>query len=192
MSENKKTNKLMDSLMKIPFFKKLKTIKHIEIIIVVIFISLLLLIYFYGFKTEKTSSASNMQSDNLTYINSSEYAKELENKILKVVTSLKGVKNATVFVSLESGSELVIAKTTEEKTIQTGSGTNVTITTSPVLVSNGGKESPIILAENLPKVQGIIVVASGTEDVNIKLNIYRILETIFSIPSDRIQVFAGK
>lgn len=170
MSENKKSNKFLDSLMKIPFFKKLKNIKHIEIIIVIIFVSLLLFIYFYGFKTNESSFGKTTSNQIQTTETSGDYAKELEEKILRVVTSLKGVKNATVVVSLKN-EELVAVETTKE---QNSLVTNDATTTQ---TSN---------------IQGIVVVANGAEDINVRLNIYKIIETILTIPCDRIQVFAGK
>ena len=61
--------------------KKLKNVKHIEIIICIIFIALLLLIYFYGFNTKQTSTKDHIS--NLTDINSATYVyeKELEQRL---------------------------------------------------------------------------------------------------------------
>ena len=105
--EKKKNNKLMDNLFKLPFLKKLKNVKHIEIIICIIFISLLLLIYFYGFNSNvKTKTNETSSESNLSYTSSVEYAKEIEKKLVEVLTSLKGVTKASVMVSVENGTEI--------------------------------------------------------------------------------------
>ncbi len=196
MSEEKKNSKLMDNLFKIPLFKKLKNIKHIEIIICIIFISLLLLIYFYGFngKTNKTVKTSTEEYNELSFTSSTEYAKEMETKLSLAISSLKGVSKTKVIVSIASGGELIIANSIEEKsTVSTdGESKNVTTIKTPIIVTENGTSKPIILMEILPKLQGVIVVASGADDVKIKLDIFRIVETITELSSENIQVFAGK
>ncbi len=195
MSENKKESKLMDNLFKLPFLKKLKNIKHIEIYVCIIFISLLLVIYFINFspqKTSKTSSVESSDTNEIGFVSSLEYSKNLEDKLKTVLSNLKGVKNVQVLVSVSSGGEIVIANNVEEKTSFEDDGKKVTVIKTPIIVTENGTSKPIILMEVLPKVNGVIVVASGAEDVNVKLNIYKAIEAIISIPSENIQVFAGK
>ena len=60
------------------------------------------------------------------------------------------------------------------------------------MVEENGTSKPVILMELAPEIEGVIVVAGGADDVNVKLNIYKLLQAILSISSDKIQVFAGK
>ena len=193
--EKKKNNKLMDNLFKLPFLKKLKNVKHIEIIICIIFISLLLLIYFYGFNSNvKTKTNETSSESNLSYTSSVEYAKEIEKKLVEVLTSLKGVTKASVMVSVENGTEIKIAESVEEETIisSDGESKNVTIVKNPIIVTENGESKPIILMEILPEIKGVVVVADGADDVNVKLNIYKLIQATINISSNNIQVFAGK
>lgn len=193
MSENKKDGKLVENLFKLPLFKKLKNVKHIEIIICIIFISLLLVIYFVNFSPQKSSTKTNAESSSQVLVtSSSEYAKLLEEKLTSTLSSLKGVKNVAVVVSVSSGGEVVIANNVEEKTVENENGKNVTVVKTPIIVTENGTSKPIILMEILPKVNGVLVVAGGAEDINVKLNILKAVEAIVSIPSENIQVFAGK
>ena len=196
MSENKKTNKLMDNLFKLPILKKFKNIKHIEIIVCIIFISLLLLIYFYGFKgtSDETKTTNANSTGELAFTYSSVFAKEMETKLTNVIEDLKGVKSAKVMVSVKQGSEVIIANSIKEETVisSDGESKNVTIVKTPIIVTENGESKPIILMEVLPTVQGVIVVASGAEDVAVKLNIYKAIQAIITISSENIQVFAGK
>lgn len=194
--ESKKNNKLMDNIFKLPFLRKLKNIKHIEIIVCIIFISLLLLIYFYGFnRTSSNSQVVNSNSYNeLVFISSSVFARETEAKLVEVIEGLKGVKDAKVMVSVKEGSEIVIANSIKEETVisNDGESKNVTIVKTPIIVTENGESKPIVLMEVLPTIQGVIVVADGAEDVKVKLNIYRAIQAIINISSENIQVFAGK
>ncbi len=193
MSENK-NGKLIDNLFKLPFLKKLKNVKHIEVIVCIIFISLLLIIYFINFSPQKNSTQTNVEvsSGQVLMTSSSEYAILLENKLTNALSVLKGVKNVQVVVSVSSGGEVVIANNVEEKTVENEDGKNVTVIKTPIIVTENGVSKPIILMEILPKINGVLVVASGAEDINVKLNIYKAIEAIISIPSENIQVFAGK
>ncbi len=185
----------MDNLFKLPFLKKLKNVKHIEIIICIIFISLLLLIYFYGFNSNvKTKTNETSSESNLSYTSSVEYAKEIEKKLVEVLTSLKGVTKASVMVSVENGTEIKIAESVEEETIisSDGESKNVTIVKNPIIVTENGESKPIILMEILPEIKGVVVVADGADDVNVKLNIYKLIQATINISSNNIQVFAGK
>lgn len=194
MSENKKEGKLMDNLFKLPLLKKLKNVKHIEIIICIIFIGLLLVIYFVNFSPQKTSSqtTANASMGEVAFTSSSEYAKRLEDKLALTIGGLKGVKDVRVLVSVSSGGEVVIANNVEEKTVENGDGKNVTVVKTPIIVTENGTSKPIILMEVLPKINGVLIVATGAEDVNVKLNIFKAVEAVINIPSENIQVFAGK
>ncbi|MBE5745861.1 MAG: hypothetical protein E7359_01040 [Clostridiales bacterium] len=197
MSEdNKKNTVFMDNLFKLPFLKKIKNIKHIEIYICIIFIGLLLLIYFYGFGGKKANDQlkETASSGEIAFTSSSLYAKELEEKLEQVIGNLKGVGMAKVMVSVKSGGEIVIANSiTEETVVSTdGESQNVTIVKTPIIVTENGESKPIILMEILPEIQGVIVVAEGADDTMVKLNIYQAVQAIITVPSVNIQVFAGE
>lgn len=197
MSDKKEKNNLANLLDKIPFLKKLKNVKHIGIIICIIFISLLLLIYFSGTSTKKTTTTnanSGTSTSDITFSSSYDYIKNTEARLEKVLGSLEGVKKVKVMVTLESGPEIIIATNTEEETkiLENGKEKNVTIIRTPIIVNENGENKPIILMEILPKINGVLVVANGAEDVRTKLNIYTAIQTLISISSDKIQVFAGK
>lgn len=197
MSDKKEKNTLTNLLDKIPFLKKLKNVKHIGIIICIIFISLLLLIYFSGTSTKNTSNTKDnidTSTTEITYTSSLTYIQNTEERLESVLGSLDGVKSVKVMITLESGPEIVIAKTTEEETkiLENGKEKNITIISTPIIVSENGENKPIILMEILPKINGVIVVADGAENVKTKLNIYTAIQTLISISSDKIQVFAGK
>ena len=128
----------------------------------------------------------------VAFTSSSEYAKQLEEKLTLTIGGLKGVKDVRVLVSVSSGGEVVIANNIEEKTVENEEGKNVTVIKTPIIVTENGTSKPIILMEVLPKINGVLIVATGAEDVNVKLNIFKAVEAIINIPSENIQVFAGK
>lgn len=193
MSEKKEKQTLANLLDKIPILKKLKNVKHIGIIICIIFISLLLLIYFSGTSSDDKTSSTNTTTGEVAYSSSIDYIKNTEERLEKVLGSLDGVKKINVMITLESGPEIIIATNTEEETIlEDGKEKNITVIKTPIIVTENGENKPIILMEILPKINGVIVVADGAENVNTKLNIITAIQALISISSEKIQVFAGK
>ncbi len=78
------------------FFKKLKSIKHIEILIAVLFGVILLTLYLTTINNADKNSSST----------SSGYSFQVESKLESVLSEIDGVGNVSVMVMLEEGTEL--------------------------------------------------------------------------------------
>lgn len=174
---------------KIAFLKKLKTIKHIEIIVFAIFIILALLIAFSGNNTFKflniNSSKSNTESSSTySYFSTLDYVKSQEDKIIDLLQGIDGVKNVKVMLSVKNPGEIIFAKNIEEKTNQSG-----TIKTeSIVFVNTDGESKPLVLMEKLPEFSGAVIITESAKDVKIKLSIISAVETALSLTSENINV----
>lgn len=193
MGDNKKNS--MSFLDKLPFMKKLKEVKHIGLIVTVIFVLILLFILFGNvnfdvFSSSKTSST--VSSDSSTYQTSAEYVEKLENKLTLLLSKVKGAGQVEVMVSVKSGASIDIAESTETKTTMSGGTEVTTVSTSPILITSNGTENPIIIAENLPKINGVVVVSSGASDINVKMYLITAVQTLLDLPQDKIQILVGK
>ena len=112
----------------------------------------------------------------------------MEDKLSKVLSNVSGAGKVSVMLTLESGSEIIVAKTKEERTNTSSNSTSVTVVESPVIV---GKE-PLILMEILPKIKGVIVVAQGANDVAVRLELLRAVQALIDVDSNKIEIFVGK
>lgn len=180
---NKSGDDKKSLISKFKIIEKLKKIKGIEWIIVVVASLIVFLIYYssaFG-KSEQSNTGINVST-------SSQYAKEVEDKLCKVLSNVLGAGKVSVMLTLESGSEIVVAKTKEERTNTSSNSTSVTVVESPVIV---GKE-PIILVEILPKIKGVIVVAQGADDVKVRLELLRAVQALVDVDSNKIEIFVGK
>ena len=135
-----------NNLLNLPFFKKLKGIKNIEIIIALVLGAVILLIYFSSFGADKTTNVAS-----LSYTSTQEYAISLEERLSKTLSAINGAGQVDVMITLESGPELVIATSTDQKTNTTINGDNktesVTVVEDPIIVTQNGTSSPLILME---------------------------------------------
>lgn len=194
MSEQTKfslKNKFKNWLDNSKFLQKIKKIKHLEIVIAVIFIAILLLVYFGNFSNSKENSSTS----SIAYTSGMDYATAMENKLQTILSSIKGAGKVQVLISVKSGSEVVIATSTEEKrntsTNSSGSTEAVTVVTNPIIVTQNGTSKPLVLMEILPEIQGVIVVAEGANDVKVKLNLLNAIQALLTVQNSNIQIFCS-
>ena len=180
---SKENNDKQGLTSKLKFIEKLKKIKGIEWISVVVACLVIFLIYYSSTFSKNVSTSSNA-----TVSSSSQYAKEVEDKLSSVLSNVSGAGKVSVMLTLESGSEIIVAKTKEERTNTSANSTSVTVVESPVIV---GKE-PLILMEILPKIKGVIVVAQGANDVAVRLELLRAVQALIDVDANKIEIFIGK
>ena len=185
MSDKKEESKgtILD---KIPFLKKLKTVKHIEIIIFAIFIIIALLIAFSGSNPFSflSSNESKQTTTSYSYFSTLDYVRTQEEKMTNLLKDIDGVNDVKVMLSIKSSGEIIYAKNIEEKTSQSVT----TKTESIVFVSSNGESKPLILMEKLPEFNGAVIVTESAKDVKVKLNIISAVQTALGIASDSINV----
>ena len=100
-------------------------------------------------------------------------------------------------ITYDSGPEIVPAMSTNVNS--TGSETSEgsrssssqqsTESTEPATVSGSGGNEPIVLKEIEPVVRGVIVVAEGAADIEVRLDLQRAVRAVLDIPLSRIEVF---
>lgn len=125
-------------------FKKLKSIKHIEVILALLIGVIILLVYF------SSTSSNSYSSNNKTQISS--YTTEIEYKLSNILSQIDGAGNVSVMVMTQN---------------------------------NGEAENEDV------NITSVIVVASGADDVNVKLNIIKAVQTLLKINSADIEVLEG-
>lgn len=165
-------------------YEKIKKVKHIEIYLAIGLAILLAIIYFVSLPKDKSSDVT--QNDNLStnFSSSQEYVEYLENKLENVLARVDGAGKVDVIITLDKGFEYIYV--TEEETRTTSNGT--VITTSSIVMVDG---EPVLQEEIYPTISGIVVVAEGANDVNVKLNMISILQTIIEINSSKINIIKG-
>lgn len=90
---------------KIKLLERLKGIKHIEIIVVAIFAIVMILIYLSTF----SSGSDNKIDTGKNYDNSlTAYIENMEDDLEKIISQIKGVSNASVFITLDLSNAQVV------------------------------------------------------------------------------------
>ena len=133
-------------------------------------------------------------SSNIQMSNASEgFANELENRLELIFSRMAGVGEVKVMVTLVQGPEIVVAtevSTTQSNTTENdGTGgmrevSNMSQDTSFVSIGN----TPLILTEKQPKVEGVIVVAQGGGNIRVVEAITNAVRAILGIEANRVVV----
>lgn len=154
--------------------KQMKT--KILIIVGVIGIVLILLseVQFPESKPKEDLSTNNYVS----YVNS------LDDELTELIANIDGVGTCKVMITLKNTSESVYAKNTENSSSDSSSSQN----DEYVIYSGENGDSPLLLKENFPQIEGVAVVCSGGDNVKIQEQIKKCVSALFNISSNRISV----
>ena len=121
-----------------------------------------------------------------------DYAGDMEKKVKKLIGSIDGVSDVQVVLTLKTGNEKVVKEDLEsnnkKREEQSGLETENSVKKTTVLLSDEGNESPYIIKEIYPQVQGIAVAAKGVSDIQTKNSIINMLAALFDIPVHKITV----
>jgi stage III sporulation protein AG len=129
------------------------------------------------------------------------YEDVVEGKLAHILSEIKGAGTVDVNITWENSSTQEHAKnvTKESKTIQEKDTTGGVRSTTEIkesaqiLVSKeNGIDHPVLVREIKPMVKGVLVIAEGAYDSNVKANLTKAVEACLGIPSYKITVLAQK
>jgi stage III sporulation protein AG len=145
---------------------------------------------------EQESASASSQSD------STQYTKDLEERLKTIIEKIEGVGQCEVMVTLQNGTEYVFAN--ESRINQTSTSDSSSSQISRVskgedkeykilTVNDGsGGQKPIVIKENEPKVKGVLVACEGGNNDKTIYKITEALKILFEIPSNKVCVIKLK
>lgn len=151
-----------------------------------------------GTEKETKSQAVFKQAKEITDKNIKTYEDRYSNELKDLLEQMQGVGKVSVWVELSTTErkEFVTddstqSQTTSENDKNGGKRTieDQRIDEKVVIVSNDGREEPITVTTEKPKIKGVAVLAQGAESIQTKAMIIELVKKIFDIGSD--QIFVG-
>lgn len=118
-----------------------------------------------------------------------------ESQLTQILNTLLGEKRSQVFLTLDRGSKINIAKNeTEEERISPDGSIEKRRTSTPVILRNdeSRKEVPLILDESKPMVRGVLIVVESEPQAELRLEIAKAVATVLQLPMYRIEVLFKK
>lgn len=170
-------NKIEELMQKL---KLKKGDKGVKILIAVGLIGILLIALSEAVPTEKHSTKS-ADNDLLPY---SDYTKSLEEETAELISSIDGAGVCKVMLTLKNTNENIYAENNEED-VKDGSFSKKS---EYVLYDASSGDSPLLIQQKYPQVQGVVVVCSGGDNTVVRENIINCISALYDIPSTRINV----
>ncbi|HWR23036.1 MAG TPA: hypothetical protein VN366_06095 [Feifaniaceae bacterium] len=174
----------------------LKANKKLELAVYIGLALLIVLLYVSTLfpKNEKPASAEPAQD--AQYASQTEL--EVEKRLETVLSSIRGAGRVEVMITYESGPEIVTAMNTDTNTNRSESVDREKESTveqktesqKPATVSGSNGTEPIVITEKQPAVRGVIVVAEGADNVAVRMDLQRAVQTVLNVPASSIEVFA--
>lgn len=165
---------------------------------------LLLSNFFLSEKDNTSKLASNgtdngLKKDNILDYTEEDYAGDMEKRLEEILKKIKGVGEVDVMITFDDTSEKIpvfntnqIIEKTDEKDAQGGTREVTREDLSQQIVVGSGGDSLMIMKETKPKVRGVIVVAEGAENIEIKEKLYSAVKTVLGVSGNKVEVYSSK
>jgi stage III sporulation protein AG len=130
-----------------------------------------------------------------------DYEEKYENQLKKALQEMLGVNDVTVVVNIDSTDKKVLEKnrvtksqTTDEVDRDGGQRKVQDSSTDEqlVIIREGEKEVPIVVETKKPEIRGVLVVAKGVENIEVKKWIREAVTRVLGVPSHRVAVMPKK
>ncbi|MFE8702523.1 stage III sporulation protein AG [Cytobacillus sp. FJAT-54145] len=129
------------------------------------------------------------------------YEHHFETELEEALEGITGVDDVMVVVNVDSTERKVLEKNTvtnSQKTDETDreGGKRIVEDQSKdeqlVIIRNGESEGPIILETKKPEIRGVLVVAKGADNIQVKKWIIESVTRLLDVPSHRVSVMPKK
>lgn len=183
------------------------TKKNLMNLIVLILVGILLILIgditsnLNGNKNKKEDKSAEVSANTPAIQSSSAYEERIKNELIDTLSVMSGVGKVRVMIYFESGSESILASNTndsikkvEEKDNQGGMRTTTedSKVISVVIVNEGAANRPVVVKQVNPSIGGVMVVAEGAVNLEIKERIHMAVKTVLGIPAYKVTVMPMK
>ena len=155
-------------------FDRIKNSKRLKIIFIVLVIIICLSLTLTTFRDIETNQ------ENIDVVNT--YVNNLQAKLEKTLSKVKGVGKVSVVITIDSGMETVLASKITINETQSGKETIET----PITVN--GKT--VVVKELFPRIKGVLIVAEGAENIFTMSKIQQATISLLDIDINQIEILS--
>ena len=126
------------------------------------------------------------------------YLLSLETRLNDVLSAIEGAGDVKCMITLNGEVERVVAYSNDEKKSSssnttssgaTNSSNTSTVSKEPILITVNGKTEPLVLYEIMPSIKGIVIVASGADNIKVKLSLLKAVQALLNVESSQVEIF---
>lgn len=126
-----------------------------------------------------------------------DYKVKYELELTNILNEMSGVKNVQVVVTLGTSEKKIYEKNTtthnqqtteEDKQGGTRQVDDESIEEQVVIINKDGNETPVVVQTEPPEVKGILIVATGIENLKIKERVIEAVTRVLDVPRHKVSV----
>lgn len=181
-----------------------KVVRNMTIVILFGVLLILIADVLSGLNSKKTDNENSTVEVNTATgipVTSNTYEEKIKSDLTETLSMITGVGNVSVMIYFEGGSESIPAvninntnRRTDEKDNQ--GGTRVTTeennNTNVVIVDKNNSTEPFIVKQVNPSIGGVLVVAEGASNPEMKEKIHNAVKTVLNLPANKVTVLPMK
>lgn len=183
------------------FFKRLKKIKNIEYFILVLAIAIVIGLFSNWFQPVnhgQEAAAVQDQANNPPAVSDDENIQDQEYRLKQILSSMKGAGRVEVMITYKTGKELIPAMNTVESNTETeekdSNGgirrvSQVDTNSQPVSMTTSEGSQPLITREVRPEVLGVIIIAEGAGDIQVRMELQKAVQTVLGVRANQVDIF---
>ncbi|WP_273717011.1 stage III sporulation protein AG [Alkalihalobacillus pseudalcaliphilus] len=147
-------------------------------------------------EVEETFGRSNENLETMQ-----DYEMRYENQLRDILNEITGVSNTTVMITFSETEKKIFEKNRNRKQQHTEEvdregGTrqveDISEDEQVVTIQTGDSEEPLLVKTEKPEVSGVLVVARGVENVQVKSFVVEAVSRVLDVPAHRVSVMPKK
>lgn len=147
-------------------------------------------------KTDTKEDETIISQPDTKKVSNDEYISYLENKLEQTIGGMDGAGRVMVMITLKDGGEKILDKNrpyesatdTSKEEGKESVSEKIKSMQETVLVEQDGNTGPIVVKEQYPDIEGVVVLCEGGNNKELSLNIKEAVGALFSLDSHKIVV----
>lgn len=183
--------------------KDLISKKYVANIIVLLAVAVIALIFTSDFLNKDQNVNNNVkETSGNTFVSEDNLLKTeetiVEARLKQILEQIKDSGQVEVMITFDIGSEIIPASNTietkdssEEEDASGGVRTvkSQNITENIVTSNDNSGSKALVLKEIKPQIRGVIVVADGADNIEVKMQLYDAVKTVLQVSGDQVQIY---
>ena len=167
------------------FMEKMHQDKKLLIVILIGLIGSVMLIFTGSGSDKQSFYQEQEQTTAIAAVTTSDIETALEEKLISVISQIKGAGKTDAVVSVGSVGEYVYAENTKKESDSKSVSEDSEIV---IYESQNGADSGLVVSIKSPEINGVAIICEGGDSSVVKSEITKLVTSLFGIGSDRVYV----
>ncbi len=171
-------------------YRKLATMEKNKLIKIIVAVGLIAMVGIFLSESFSTKNKQENQPQQQASESLHEYEQQVEQRLSDILSSIDGIGQCEVMVTLDSSKESVYSSESESKNESDEKSSSSSEKSTYVIVDDDGQK-PVLEKEVEPRVRGVIVVCEGADDVYVRQAVVDSIRAGLGITSANISIVRG-